>query len=36
MVYYVGAGAWMKTYQARSSCGGAEGETRYGRKRKKK
>ena len=36
MVYYVGAGAWMKTYQARSSCGGPESETRFGRKRKKK
>ena len=36
MVYYVGAGAWMKTYQGRNSCGGAESETRYGRKHKKK
>jgi hypothetical protein len=36
MVYYVGAGAWMKTYQGRNSCGGPESETRLGRKRKKK
>ena len=36
MVYYVGAGAWKKTYQARDSCGSPESETRYGRKHKKK
>jgi len=36
MVYYVGSGAWHKTYQGRNSCGGPESETRYGRKRKKK
>ncbi len=36
MVYYVGSGAWHKTYQGSDSCGGREGETRVGRKRKKK
>ena len=35
MVYYVGSGAWMKSYNASDSCAGPQAGTRYGRKHKK-